>query len=227
MNILLTPVIIADTLSGFKYDDIAIVEPGDSGTVFGDARFFDYVIVEATHNGLDWIPLAPGYDARYDPAWLAVYYGDSTLSKDMFRTHEFDLLDYFDKRDTILIRFRLYADAGANGWGWAIDNIDIQRDGYLDVKGFVNVNNNVYINRVFPIPFSNELNIEFYTTSSEFINMDIYNSSGNKIAELVNGRVGEGLHIVKWNPVKLSDAVYFIRMESKGIVDTRKVVLLK
>jgi photosystem II stability/assembly factor-like uncharacterized protein len=227
MSILLTPVIVADTLCNFKYNDIAIIEPGDSGTLYGDAYFYDYVVVEATRNGLDWIPLAPGYDARFDPDWLSVYYGQSTLSKDMFRAHEINLLDYFNKRDTILIRFRLYADAGANGWGWAIDNIDIQRNGYLDVNDYIKIHNEFYIKRLFPVPFSDELNIEFFATASGYINLEVYNSRGDKINNLVDGRVSEGTHIIKWQPINSSDAVYFIRMKKGNIVDTRKVVLIK
>ncbi|MEQ8241068.1 MAG: T9SS type A sorting domain-containing protein, partial [Cyclobacteriaceae bacterium] len=32
----------------------------------------------------------------------------------------------FNPNDTILIRFRLYSDQIVNGWGWAIDNLQIQ-----------------------------------------------------------------------------------------------------
>ena len=35
-------------------------------------------------------------------------------------------MDTFEAGDEILVRFRLYADAAAVGWGWAIDNLQIQ-----------------------------------------------------------------------------------------------------
>ncbi len=32
----------------------------------------------------------------------------------------------FNVNDEVIIRFRLHADVGAHGWGWAIDNLKIQ-----------------------------------------------------------------------------------------------------
>ena len=48
----------------FQYDDVALVEPGDPGSQFGDYTMWDYVIVEGTKDGREWIPLIHGYDAR-------------------------------------------------------------------------------------------------------------------------------------------------------------------
>jgi hypothetical protein len=50
----------------FQYDDVAIVEPGELGASFPSDEFYDYVVVEGTKNGLDWVALAPGYDARHN-----------------------------------------------------------------------------------------------------------------------------------------------------------------
>mgnify|MGYP001593191421 FL=1 len=32
----------------------------------------------------------------------------------------------FNVNDQVIIRFRLHADVGAHGWGWAVDNLKIQ-----------------------------------------------------------------------------------------------------
>jgi hypothetical protein len=32
----------------------------------------------------------------------------------------------FSVNDQVIIRFRLHADVGAHGWGWAVDNLKIQ-----------------------------------------------------------------------------------------------------
>jgi photosystem II stability/assembly factor-like uncharacterized protein len=130
---LLVPIIVAASNATMKYDDIAIVEPGESGSVYGDGDFYDYVVVEATKDGVNWMPLADGYDARKDTAWLSAYIGSDSGDSSLFRTQSINLLDTFSGGDTILIRFRLYADANTNGWGWAIDNLVIQ-EGYIPVE---------------------------------------------------------------------------------------------
>ena len=61
---LLIPIIVASSNATLSYDDIAIVEPGDPGSVFGDSNFWDYVIVEGTKDGINWMPLLDGYDCQ-------------------------------------------------------------------------------------------------------------------------------------------------------------------
>ena len=70
---LTVPIIVNSSNAFLSYKDVAIVEPGDPGSVFGDDNFYDYVIVEGTRDGINWIPLADGYDCRYDAAWLNAY----------------------------------------------------------------------------------------------------------------------------------------------------------
>ncbi|MBX2960990.1 MAG: T9SS type A sorting domain-containing protein [Cyclobacteriaceae bacterium] len=118
------------------FDEIVLVEPGEPGTVFGNQEFWDYVIVEGSKDGgLTWIPIANGYDSRDNSAWLARYnsaisgnnstaVGDPTL----YRTRTLDLRTKFSTNDEVVLRFRLYSDPFAAGWGWAIDNLKIQID---------------------------------------------------------------------------------------------------
>ena len=44
----------------------------------------------------------------------------------MFETHQIHLSDTFDPDDVIFIRFWLVTDGAVIGWGWVIDNIQIQ-----------------------------------------------------------------------------------------------------
>jgi photosystem II stability/assembly factor-like uncharacterized protein len=123
---LLVPIIVAPTNATLEYMDVAIVEPGDPGSVFGDSDFWDYVIVEGSKDGVTWLPLADGYDARKDTSWLAAYDSTDAGDSSLFRPQSIDLLDTFTADDTILIRFRLFTDAAVTSWGWAIDDLVIQ-----------------------------------------------------------------------------------------------------
>jgi len=85
--------------------------------------------------GKTWVPFLDGYDSGCQPSWANVYNNgirgnNSTTagSKDLFIKREFNLIDNgnFREGDTVLIRFRLFSDPYAHGWGWAIDNLKIQ-----------------------------------------------------------------------------------------------------
>ncbi len=124
-----------------RYDEVVLVEPGDPASRFGEDGFYDYVIVEgSSDNGKTWKPLVNGYDSNDQFDWLAAYnrslvsglpgeqnsatVGTATLYKR--RTVPMLATGNFQAGQTILIRFRLFADQLAHGWGWAIDNLDIQ-----------------------------------------------------------------------------------------------------
>lgn len=130
------PIKIKSNDAILRFDEIVLVEPGESGTVFGSDQFWDYVVVEgSTDGGITWTPVADGYDSRANSVWLTRYnsaisdnnstaVGDPTL----YRLRSFDLLNRFNTADEVVIRFRLFSDPFAAGWGWAIDNLKIQID---------------------------------------------------------------------------------------------------
>lgn len=135
------PIRLKATDANLKFDEIALIEPGEDGAPFGNPGFYDYVVVEGSKDGgVTWKTLVNGYDARANAAWLAKYNsasdnanppnstgaGDPTL----FRTRTINMLanNNFAAGDEIVIRFRLFADQLVHGWGWAIDNLKIQID---------------------------------------------------------------------------------------------------
>lgn len=130
------PIRIAAENAVMKFDEIVLVEPGDAGSVFGSASFFDYVVVEGSSDGgKTWKPVADGYDSREYPEWLDLYNSAitnniSTASGDpsLFRSRTLDLSKEFSAGKEVTFRFRLHSDPLAAGWGWAIDNLKIQID---------------------------------------------------------------------------------------------------
>jgi len=119
-----------------KFDEIVLVEPGEPNSVFGQDAFYDYVVTEGSKDGgITWIPFADGYDSRDFAPWLAKYKSSivSDISKGigdptLFRNRTINMLDKFRAGDEVSIRFLLFSDPGAAGWGWAIDNLKIQID---------------------------------------------------------------------------------------------------
>jgi hypothetical protein len=119
----------------FSFNEIVLVEPGEAGSVFGSPDFYDYVVVEGSRNfGKTWFSLIDGYDSRLYPSWLADYNGsivgnNSTFdgTEDMLQKHTFlyKPTGNISAGDTLLVRFRLYSDPFANGWGWVIEDLKI------------------------------------------------------------------------------------------------------
>jgi len=136
--ILKTPIIISPLDATIRFDEVVLVEPGDNNSIFGDADFWDYVIVEGSKdNGVTWQRFEAGYDSRDHTNWLDQWNSaivgqnsDAVGNKDLFhpRTINMSKSKLFNVGDTVLIRFKLYADQLAVGWGWAIDNLKIQID---------------------------------------------------------------------------------------------------
>jgi hypothetical protein len=86
--------------------------------------------------------------------------------------------DNISEGDSLLIRFRLYSDPYANGWGWAIDDLKInplvdqvEEISTLGIK-------------VFPNPGNGLVNIIFQGTEDlKPVRINVYNYSGRCIIQ--------------------------------------------
>ena len=156
------PIIIRSTEALIEFEEVVLVEPSTAGTSFGDLEFWDYVIVEGRRlEEVEWFPFLDGYDSREHPAWLSAY-NSSTQGQDsnaagsnqLFRDRIIDMQanGNFSAGDTVVVRFRLFSDPFAVGWGWAIDNLRIQ-DTQVAIEDFVD--NSDF--KVFPNPVSDQL----------------------------------------------------------------------
>jgi hypothetical protein len=134
-SVLRHPIIFDASGMVISFRELVLVEPGAEGSVFGFSDFYDYVIVEASKDfGKNWFGLADGYDSRIVSSWETAY--NSLVSgqnskfvgkESMMLAHYFypRIADKISNGDSLLIRFRLFSDPYANGWGWAIDDLKI------------------------------------------------------------------------------------------------------
>jgi len=171
-----TPIIVASTDATVKYDDIAVVEPGENGATYPSEDFYDYVVVEGSKDGVNWTAIAPGYDVNKNSRWLDVYQNDIEVDKSIFIEQSFNLLNSFEANDTIFIRFKLHSDPLSAGWGWAIDNLSIQEK----ITGLSNTSNYSDVIRIYPNPASDFLSIEL-NEDLIFSELSIYNLNGSLV----------------------------------------------
>lgn len=215
-----------------SYDEIVLVEPGDSGSHFGDDNFWDYVIVEGSKDGGNsWRPLTDGYDSNWQASWLNVY--NSSMSgnnstavptKDLYVNHQIDLLanGNFSAGDTVLMRFRLFSYAYSNGWGWVIDNLKIQ-DGILN-----NVSPSLSSGEVmmYPNPASERLTIDIQSQNKMgSIVIKAYNASGAAVYNRQFGVDATDFHEII-DVSHLSKGLYLFTIEGdNGQKVTRKILI--
>ncbi len=223
--LLRVPVIVASSDAILEYEDIAIVEKGNPGTVFGDSEFWDYVIVEAS-NGGDWIPLEDGYDARLHSDWLTAYDNVASGTPSMYKLHSINLLDKFSAGDTLLIRFRLFADEFVNGWGWSVDNLVIQGQ-LVDVKNSALLPKRFELSQNYPNPFNPSTIINYSLPSESKVKLQIFNTLGEEIATLVDETNNAGVHTLEWNASNLASGIYLYRISAESISDSKKFISVK
>ena len=118
-----------------NFNELVLIEPGETGSVFGSSDFYDYVIVEGSKNfGKTWFSLTDGYDSRLVASWESSYNSsiigqNSTFAgtESMLRKHTifYRPSDNISAGDTMMLRFRLFSDPFANGWGWVIEDLKV------------------------------------------------------------------------------------------------------
>lgn len=162
------------------------------------------MIVEGSKDGgLTWQRFLDGYNARTQPPWLNAFNNSITPTPSLYRTRLLNLTanGNFSANETVLIRFRLYADASVNGWGWTIDNLFIQ-DPITAIESQMAGEAEVY-----PNPFTSELHIRAEHAGS--VQVELVNVSGQCVwsgtsdhasAETLTiktGHLPSGMYIVK------------------------------
>lgn len=222
---LTTPFVVSATDGFIKYKDIALIEPGEPGSKFGDADFYDYVVVEGTKDGVSWTPLANGYDARLYSDWLNAYSNPTTYYA-LYKEHEINLLNTFSAGDVILIRFKLFSDPLVTGWGWAIDDLQIQEE-------LVGVNDNEQqpikfdLAQNYPNPFNPSTMIKFSIPENSKVSLKIFDSLGREVETLVNQQMNSGIYQVNWHASAYASGVYFYKINAGKFSSTKKMMLLK
>ncbi len=219
------PITVSDTSAFIEYDDIAIIEPGEPGSKFGSSNFYDYVVVEGSKDGFTWTPLADGYDSRWDPDWLNIYNNGGKIA-DAFKHHTINILSTFNAGDVILIRFRLYADQLENGWGWAIDNLQIQ-ERLTSVNESEVLPADFKLEQNYPNPFNPSTIINFSVPEASTVSLKIYDVLGREAATLVNKEMNAGRYHFTWNASQFASGVYYYTLKAGNKTATKKLMLLK
>jgi hypothetical protein len=211
-----------------SFREAVLVEPGESGSVYGASDFFDYVIVEGSKDfGISWFPLGDGYDSRYYDEWLTAYNSSLDGNNSTYVPNESQLIKhYFFARssssvsagDTIMVRFRLFSDPYANGWGWVIEDLNVEplidkveEITYPGLLMFPNPGNGIFTVRNGANSMTGPFRYSIYNSSGTCLYTGTGNG-GNELAINISGHSpglyfiviysNEGIRSLKYNLVK-------------------------
>jgi hypothetical protein len=79
----------------------------------------------------------------------------------------------------------------------------------------------------YPNPFNASTIIEFYLPEAGDVRLELYNVLGQKLGTLVDGRLESGNHSVTWNSGDLTSGIYFYRLKSGNLSETKRMLLLR
>ncbi len=79
----------------------------------------------------------------------------------------------------------------------------------------------------YPNPFSDLTTIQFQTSSTELVVLDVYDQTGRKISTLINSVLPSGVHQVEFNGNSLPEGLYFYQLKVGNSIKTQKMILNK
>lgn len=98
----------------------------------------------------------------------------------------------------------------------------------LEVKDETfNIPSSIVLNQNYPNPFNPSTTIRYALPHASFVMLTIYNTLGQRVAQLVNERQQAGYHETAFRGDRLPSGVYFYRLQAGDFVASKKLLLLK
>ncbi len=105
---------------------------------------------------------------------------------------------------------------------------------YLDTSTVAAVHNissqlpdKFHLEQNYPNPFNPETTIKFSLTRSSLTRIAVYNLIGQQVAELINESLQPGTYDVRFNGSAFPSGIYFYKLVSGDVTETKKMLLIK
>ncbi|HEX9974413.1 MAG TPA: T9SS type A sorting domain-containing protein, partial [bacterium] len=79
----------------------------------------------------------------------------------------------------------------------------------------------------YPNPFNANTTIGFSLPGASFVTLKIFNFLGEEVATLVSKKLSAGAYRYPWNAQEFASGIYMYQIEADGIVQSRKLILLR
>ena len=222
-----------ELISGF---DLTFPADGETVVVEGGENEELAITWESADSEADltyrWIAQESGL--LYKPALLDREVDESGAESQLsFTLGELDeLLEDFGlgEGDQITLDWTAVA-ASVDGAGYRFANQDwtatLERGTVTSSPEETQVPDEVTLDQNYPNPFNPVTSISYQIPSDSHVQLEVYNSLGQHVETLVDGRVQSGTHEVSFNGEDLSSGVYLYRLEVGDQVRTHHMTLIK
>jgi len=79
----------------------------------------------------------------------------------------------------------------------------------------------------YPNPFRDLTHIPFYLTQAGSVQIDIYDTGGRLVQNVVKAQFDQGDHVVQWKTSGLPEGIYFYELATGGITESRICIITK
>ena len=79
----------------------------------------------------------------------------------------------------------------------------------------------------YPNPFNPTTSLQYAIVSRQFVTLKVFDLLGREVATLVNEEKSAGEYEVEFNGTELPSGIYFYQLKAGGIIQTKKMILLK
>jgi hypothetical protein len=79
----------------------------------------------------------------------------------------------------------------------------------------------------YPNPFNPSTKIGFSIPNNTFVRLSIFDIRGREVSVLLSSKLKAGTYEYNWNAGNLSGGVYFYSLRAEGLIQTKKMILIK
>ncbi|MEP2447431.1 MAG: T9SS type A sorting domain-containing protein [Balneola sp.] len=108
-----------------------------------------------------------------------------------------------------------------NGQPTSIKQVPVSNETTPDIPASVSLKQN------YPNPFNPTTTIEYELDKTTFTKLTVFDVLGRKVRELVNEIRPAGTNTIEFNATNLASGVYLYRLEANGVVQTKRLTLIK
>ncbi|MBN1632639.1 MAG: S8 family peptidase [Ignavibacteria bacterium] len=110
-------------------------------------------------------------------------------------------------------------------------NTQYAKTKYTSTIGIKNISTEIpakyELSQNYPNPFNPNTTIKFAIPKQDLVKIKVFDVLGKEVSVLVNEQLDAGYYEVTFNAQNLSSGLYFYRIESSGLISTRKMLLVK
>lgn len=103
----------------------------------------------------------------------------------------------------------------------------VRSTGSVSSVGIATVATSFRLEQNYPNPFNPSTTIRFSIPTRGHVSLKIFDLLGREIAKLIDSQMEAGSHETVFDAARLASGIYFCRLQSNSLVETKKLVLMK